>query len=173
MKNLLIMLAVTMIPAAAGCNCCGLGSGLGTCPCNPCNWFNRGAYCGPATYAAPIAAPVAAPVCPPAMTPAIAPQVVPQQYVMPTQAPVMPYAAPMMAAPSQAAPYAYMEPGCAYVEPGCGYMGNVGYGGYGPVMPMEMSGTSSDCCDTGSYDPGAMMTPVTPMEQVIDPQPAE
>jgi hypothetical protein len=174
MQKLLIMLAVATIPAAAGgCNCCGIGA----CPCNPCNWFNRGAYCGPtATYAAPMAAPVcppvAAPYCPPmtqAVAPAIMPQAMPQQYVMPTQAPYAAPYGPMMAAPAQAAPYAYMEPGCGYVEPGCGYMGQVGYG---PAMPMEMSGCSS--CDTGGYDPGAgaMMTPVTPTEQFIDPQPA-
>jgi hypothetical protein len=158
MKKMLIMLAVATLPATAGCNFCGLG----TCPCNPCNWCNRGAYCGPTAYATPV---VAAPACPPTCTPAVMPQTVPQQYVMPTQAPyATPYtAAPMMAAPQQM-PYAYSEPGCGYVaaEPGCGYMGTVGYG---PSMPMEMGG----CCDTGAYDAGAM---TAPGETFIDPAPA-
>ena len=176
MKNVLIMLAVATIPVAAGgCNCCGLGN-LGSCPCNPCNWLNRGAYCGPTTptYAAPV---VSSP-CPPAVTPAsvmpqmmpqMMPQVMPQQYVMPSAAPytAAPYsAAPMMAAPAQAAPYAYYaEPGCGYVEPGCGYMGNVGYG---PTMPMEMGGMSG-CCEAGSYDGGGMIGAPT---EAFDPQPA-
>jgi hypothetical protein len=160
MKNVLIMLAVATIPAAAGgCNCCGVGG----CPCNPCNWFNRGAYCGPtaATYAAPM---MAAPTCPPTMTPAMLPQTMPQQYVMPNQAPyATPYsAAPMMAAPAQS-PYAYYsDPGCGYVEPNCGYMGTVGYG---PSMPMEMGG----CCDTGSYDGGGVSAPT---ESFVAPEPA-
>ena len=168
MKNLMIMLAVATIPAMAGCNCCGVGA----CPCNPCSWFNRGAYCGPTTptYATPV---VAAPTCPPTITPAMVPQTVPQQYVMPSQAPyATPYtaaptmAAPMMAAPSQMPqmPYAYYsDPSCGYVaEPSCGYMGTVGYG---PSMPMEMG----NCCGVGGYDAGAMGVP---NETFIDPTPA-
>jgi hypothetical protein len=160
MKKMLIMLAVATLPATAGCNFCGLG----TCPCNPCNWCNRGAYCGPTAYATPVVAPCPT-GCPPTYTPAVMQQALPQQYVMPTQAPyATPYtAAPMMAAPQQM-PYAYSEPGCGYVaaEPSCGYMGTVGYG---PSIPMEMGG----CCDTGAYDTGAM---TAPGETFIDPAPA-
>ena len=162
MKNMLIMLAVATFPAAAGCNSCGLGS----CPCNPCNWCNRGAYCGPTTYATP----VVAPTCPPTYTPAVMQQAVPQQYVMPSQAPMAtPYsAAPIMVDPTQQQmPYAYSDPGCGYVaaEPTCGYMGAVGYG---PGMPMEMGGSCP--CDVGAYDAGAMGAPSG--ETFIDPTPA-
>ena len=156
MKKMLIMLAVATIPAAGGCNCCGLGA----CPCNPCNWCNRPAYCAPTPVVAPCPT-----GCPPTYTPAVMQQALPQQYVMPTQAPyATPYtAAPMMAAPQQM-PYAYSEPGCGYVaaEPGCGYMGTVGYG---PSMPMEMG---APCCETGAYDAGAVGTPG---ETFIDPTP--
>jgi hypothetical protein len=164
MKNVMVMLAVAMIPATAGCNCCGLGA----CPCNPCNWFNRGAYCGPTTYATPV---VAAPTCPPTVSPAVLPPTMPQQYVMPNVAPyATPYsAAPAMAAPAQM-PYAYTEPGCAYAaEPSCGYMGMVGYG---RSMPMEMGGVPMQmggCCEMGSYDAGAVGTPT---ESFVTPEPA-
>jgi hypothetical protein len=160
MKKLMIMLAVATLPATAGCNCCGLGA----CPCNPCNWFNRGAYCGPTTYAAP----VVAPTCPPTYSPAasVVPQTMPLQYAMPSTAPYStPYtAAPMMSAPAQM-PYAYSEPGCGYVatEASCGYMGTVGYG---PNIPMEMSGSCP--CEAGAYDAGAASAPT---ESFIDPTP--
>jgi hypothetical protein len=103
------------------------------------------------------------------------PQTMPQQYVMPSQPPyATPYsAAPMMAAPTQQQmPYAYSEPGCGYMptsyvptEASCGYMGTMGTVGYGPSMPMEMSG----CCDVGAYDAGATSAPG---ETFIDPAPA-
>jgi hypothetical protein len=160
MKKMMIMLAVATLPATAGCNCCGVGA----CPCNPCNWFNRGAYCGPTTYAAPTCPPT---TCPPTFTPAVMQQAVPQQYVMPSTAPyATPYtAAPMMTAPAQMQmPYAYSDPGCGYMaaEASCGYMGAVGYG---PSIPMEMG---APCCETGAYDAGA--APATG-ETFIDPTP--
>jgi hypothetical protein len=165
MKKMLIMLAVATIPSAAGC--CGLGA----CPCNPCNWFNRGAYCGPVT---PAYAPIVAAPCPTPCGPAVS-TVVPQ-YPVQTAAPfaAAPMAAPaMMGAPMIADPSAlsyampsqpmyYSEPGCGYVEPGCGYMGNVGYG---PSMPM---GCESGCCD-GNYA-GAIMSAPTETT-VVDPTP--
>ena len=163
MKRMLIMLAVATLPATAGCNCCGLGA----CPCNPCNWFNRGAYCGPTpTYATP----VVAPTCPPTVTPTVMQQTVPQQYVMPSTPPyATPYAAaPMMAAPAQQQmPFYYSEPGCGYAatEASCGYMPTIGTVGYGPGIPMEMGG----CCEVGAYDAGATSAPG---ETFIDPTPA-
>jgi hypothetical protein len=89
----------------------------------------------------------------------------PQQYVMPSTPPyATPYTgAPVMAAPTQM-PY-YGDPGCGYVatEASCGYMGTVGYG---PSMPMEMSGSCP--CEAGAYDAGAA---TAPGETFIDPAP--
>lgn len=194
MKKILIMLAVATIPAAAGgCNCCGLGTGLASCPCSPCNWFNRGAYCGTApAYCPPT--PTYTPVvgqCPTPCGPAVS-AVIPQYPVL-GAAPVAgapygaapygaaPYAAtgmvgaPMIADPSAmgyampAQPMYYSEPSCGYAaEPGCGYSGTVSYG---PSFPVDMGG----CCgdggygDGGSYD-GAVMT--APTEQFVTPEPA-
>ena len=162
MKKILVMLAVATIPAAAGCNCCGLGA----CPCNPCNWFNRGAYCGPVT---PTYAPVAATACPPAV-PAIMPQ-----YAAPVAAPYA--AAPMMGAPmiadpsalgyAQSQPMYYSEPGCGYVEPGCGYPAAASYG---PSMPMGYGGCETGCCESGSYDGTVINTPAEPF---VAPTPTE
>ena len=181
MKKILIMLAVATIPAACGgCNCCGLGTGLASCPCNPCNWFSRGAYCPPApAYGppAPTYTPVAAPVPPygPVVSsvlpqypvPAGAPSVAP----LATSAPAM-MGAPMIADPTAMGyamptqPMYYAEPTCGYVEQGCGFPGTVGYG---PSFPMDMSGcTSGGCYEGGSYD-GAVMT--GPTEQFVSPEP--
>lgn len=151
MKKVLIMLAVATIPAAAGCNCCGLAN----CPCNPCNWFNRGAYCGPTSTYAPL---TAAPIASPTVTPVL------PQYPVAGAAPEM-MGAPMIAGPS-AQPMMYAEPGCNYVEPGCAYGGMVGYG---PEIPMAEPG-----CEAGIID-GASVT--TPVEQYVPsgaptPQPA-
>ena len=182
MKKFLIMLAVATIPAASGCNCCGLGTTLATCPCNPCNWFSRGAYCGPAPVYAPppTYTPVAAP-CPTPYGPAVS-SVLPQYPMQPTAplaaAPMAaPFAAPgMVGAPMIGDPNAlsyamptqpmyFAEPGCAYVEPGCGYSDTVGYG---PSFPVDMGGCTTGCCEAGSYD-GAIMT--MPTEQYVDPTP--
>lgn len=160
MKNVLIMLAVATIPAAAGCNCCGLAN----CPCNPCNWFNRGAYCGPtSTYAPLTAAPLAA---------TAVPSVQPLYPVAGAPMASAPYASPeMMGAPMIAGPSAqpmmYAEPGCNYVEPGCAYGGMAGYG---PEIPMA----EPSCCENGAMIDGATVT--TPVEQYApntpSPQPA-
>jgi hypothetical protein len=71
MKKILALLAVTVIAAnLTGCCCQRL------CPICPCNWFNRGAYCGTPAYAAPL---VAQPCCPPTYGQAMVPQIMPQQ----------------------------------------------------------------------------------------------
>src|SRR5688572_19914933 len=157
MKKILIMLAVATIPAiAGGCNCCGLGTGLASCPCNPCNWCSRGAACAPApTYCppAPMYTPVAAP-CPTPCGPAVS-SVIPQYPVQGAPLAAAPYAtpgmvgAPMIADPSAMGyamptqPMYYSEPGCGYVESGCGYSGSAGYG---PSFPVDMGGA---CCGDG------------------------
>jgi len=188
MKKILIMLAIATIPAASGCNCCGLGTTLASCPCNPCNWFSRGAYCGPTAPAycppAPTYTPVAAP-CPTPCGPAVS--TVMPQYPVPTAAPLAapyaaaPYAAapgivgaPMIADPSAmgyampAQPMYYSEPGCGFVESSCGFAGAAAYG---PSFPMDMGGCPGGACfQGGSYD-GAVMT--APTEQYVDPMPTE
>ena len=161
MKNVLIMLAVATCPVVAGgCNCCGLGA----CPCNPLNWFNRGAYCGPTTptYAPLVSGPVTAPAIMP-------------QYATPFAAPLAsaPMGAPMIADPSMLGyvqPQAMgAEPGCAYVEPGCGYMGATV--GYGPAMPMGYGGMDASCCETGMYDGAVISEPSQPYTP--EPTPGE
>jgi hypothetical protein len=167
MKKILIMLAVATIPAiAGGCNCCGLGA----CPCNPCNWFNRGAYCAPT----PVYAPLTAAPCPPVAAPAILPQ-----YAAPAAAPLAtaPVMGPPMVADPTALSYAqpqpmyYSDPGCAYVEPGCAYPTAVGYG---PAMPMsfggcETGGCETGCCEGGSYGGEVISTPS--VETFVEPTP--
>ncbi len=171
MKKILIVLAVATIPAiAGGCNCFGLGA----CPCNPCNWCNRGAYCAPTPVYAPLTAAPCAPPCGPIAAPAIMPQ-----YAAPGAAPLA--AAPMMGAPmiadpmqlgyTQAQPMYYSDPGCGYVEPGCAYPTAVGYG---PTMPMGYGGCDTGCCGTGGYGTGSyggevMSTPT--VEPFVEPQP--
>jgi hypothetical protein len=177
MKKMLFVMAVATLPAiAGGCNCCGLAN------CCPCNWFNRGAYCGTPTPTYLPYSPVAASPCAPVAASPYVPAVMPQ-YATPfasplaatpaMNAPMMTspaMGAPMIADPSmlgymqQAQPMAYADPNCGYVEPGCGYPNMVGYG---PAMPMSYGG----CCEGGSAGSYSGGTVNGPSESFIEPTP--
>lgn len=185
MKKILILLFVATLPLASGCCCARL------CPFCPCNWFNRGAYCPPATYAAPLAASPCGPTYVPSPyaaspcstcgpTSPLAATVMPQYFApqaasMMTQSQPMYYQQPASACCPTSACCA-PEPSCGYAaEPGCGgpYMGNVSYG------PMMDCGPCNSCDNCSSYggggssncDGGMPVTAPTP-EKFVDPAPA-